>query len=475
MKEGRTIAKNALWLTVAEILNRVLKLVLLIYAARILGVTGYGEFSFALSFVSILIVFADLGLPSIITRDFSRDQSREHEFSAIVSLKMIINLVSLALMLFGALLVTGDQNIRQMIFVLAGFVALNNLTEIFFAFLRARQKMKYESLTKIFQAFFVTAFGFFVLFKYQTAETLAWSYLLASLFSFLIIFLVFYFWIYKIKFLFDFALWKKILSTSWPLGAVAVAVVVYNYIDSVMLGYWNLLNEAGWYNAAYKIIGATTIPMILISQSFFPALSKAFCQSKDLLQKIWDHYFRIAIQLALPLSLGGILLAHSIIVFFYGEAFLPSVLAFKILIVSASLMIVMGPVSHMLIVVNQQKKNFFVAFLGAFLNVVLNIFLIPKYSLYGAAVATLITIIFMFFLYIYLMFKYTETSILNKGTIVTIFNSLLASAIMFVSVAYFLDNGVNTVLLVVLGIIVYGLMYVGLNFLSYGKIYNSEY
>ena len=48
----QTILKNTFWLVSAEAVTGLLRLVLLIYAARILGATEYGKFTFAFSFVS---------------------------------------------------------------------------------------------------------------------------------------------------------------------------------------------------------------------------------------------------------------------------------------------------------------------------------------------------------------------------------------------------------------------------------------
>jgi len=75
----QTIFKNTFWLAVAEGVTRLLKLALLIYVARILGATEYGKFNFALAFVGLFAIFADLGLSQITTREFSREKEKEKE------------------------------------------------------------------------------------------------------------------------------------------------------------------------------------------------------------------------------------------------------------------------------------------------------------------------------------------------------------------------------------------------------------
>src|SRR3990167_7959860 len=110
----QTIFKNTFWLTAAEVVIGFLRLGLLIYVARILGATEYGKFTFAFSFVSIIVIFSDLGVIDIVTREFSRDKEKEKEFPAILALDMILSLGSLLLMIFGSFFITSDQYIQRL-------------------------------------------------------------------------------------------------------------------------------------------------------------------------------------------------------------------------------------------------------------------------------------------------------------------------------------------------------------------------
>ena len=101
----QTIFKNTFWLAVAGGISKLLKFVLFVYVARILGATEYGKFTFALAFIGLFIIFADLGLSQIITREFAREKEKEKEFSAIVSLKILLSLGTFVLVLLGSFLV----------------------------------------------------------------------------------------------------------------------------------------------------------------------------------------------------------------------------------------------------------------------------------------------------------------------------------------------------------------------------------
>ena len=55
---NQTIFKNVFWLVGAEGVNKFLKVVLIIYVARILSAVSYGIFTFSLSFVTLFIAFS---------------------------------------------------------------------------------------------------------------------------------------------------------------------------------------------------------------------------------------------------------------------------------------------------------------------------------------------------------------------------------------------------------------------------------
>jgi O-antigen/teichoic acid export membrane protein len=424
------IAKNTFWLATAEAITRFLKFFLIIYVARILGATEYGKFTFALAFVALFAVFSDLGISTITTRELAKNKSKEKDFSAIFSLKLLLAIGTLTIICLGSFFITLEPEIRSIIWVLGIYIVISGFSEIIYAFFRARQKMEYEAWTKIIQALAVTGAGFFVLFNLPSVKNLSFAYLIASSVALIFILIFFNFKVSRLHFSFNRQIWKNILSLSWPLALAGVFGTVYNSIDSVMMGYWGQITQVGWYNAAYKIIGVTLIPAGLIGTSFFPLLSKRLKESKQEFQKIWHYYLEIMIFLAVPIVAGGVALAPKIINFVYGPKYSPATLAFQILIIMAGLIFLLIPFSQALVVSNQQKKLFLITMSGAIVNMFLNFILIPKYSLYGAAVATLITYFLIFLLYIGFTIKFTPIKRCNSKLLYTFLLAIISSTLM---------------------------------------------
>ncbi len=426
----QTIFKNTFWLVFAEITSRILGLALIIYVARILGAIEYGKFMFAFSFVSVVVLFSDLGVIDIVTRDLSRNKEKEKEFSSILTLNIVLSVATLLLMLLGSFFITTDLVIRRIIWILSFFILMTNFFGIFYAFLRSRQKMEYEASIKITQNIIMAGALFFVIFYFPSATNLSYGYLLSNLIALPLLLLFFHFYFTPLK-----LNWNKnifsILKTSWPLSFGFTTSWIYISVSSILLGYFGLIAENGWYSAASKIALATVVPADLIIRSFYPALSGFFLHSKEKLQKSWDHLMELMIFLAIPTVTGGVVLAPKIIDFFYGSNFNPSILAFQLLMYLIGISLISYPFSLILVVCDQQKKNFLLILAGATMSCILGVIIIPIYGFYGMVVSTIISSAVILFLTIIASKYFTPISIFKTKFVKTIIASGFSSLLMF--------------------------------------------
>jgi len=471
----QTVFKNTFWLGAEMTISRLLKLVLVIYVARILGATEYGKFTFALAFVSLFIVFADLGLSTIVNREFARDEAKVKEFYSILFLKILLSLGTLILIFIGSFFVTPDETIRKVIWLLATYVLVNSFYTIIYCFFYARQRMEYEAMGEIVNALIATGLGLFVIFKFPSIVNLSYAYLLAAIVALIFILVLFHLKFLPFKLTFEKEIWRKFLLMSWPLALASLFSTLYANIDSVMMGYLKQTAETGWYNASFRIIQIALLPMGLIAGSFFPVLSKFASPERDAaadrvremkenLQKVWDYDLGLMILLAVPLVVGGIALASKIIDFVYGQDFLPSILAFQILIIMAGILFLYRPFYEVLVASNQQKKIFWVVFTGAIINIILNLILIPKYSLYGAAAATTITHFLIFILLFNLTAKYAPIEPFNFKFLFYLASAFFSSTLMYFAISHPLIYNLNIFVSVLAGASVYFFTFMVLNY-----------
>jgi len=451
---GQTIFKNSLWLGLAEVVNKVLIFILFIYVARILGAAEYGKFNFAISVMYLFSILPGFVSPEIVTRELSQDKEKEKEYSDFLSLKILLGLGGTFLLVISSFFLTPDPIVRKAIWILALYNLFGVPIDIFHAFFRARQQMQYESAARILDAVLSVVFVFFVIFNFPSLVNLSYAYLAEAFFLLLAVILFFHFKIHRLTLSFDKKIWRKMFSLSWPMALVGLVTTTYNQIDSVIMGYLGQMSANGWYNAAVKISKLTLMPMVLLSQSFFPVLSKLY-KEKENFQRVWDFETKTMVVFALPLVLGGVVLAPQIIDFFYGQVYAPSALAFQILILMVGVVFLYDTSRQALIAAHQQKKLFWAVLVGAVINVLLNLILIPKFSLYGAAWSSLAANIVILFLLIYLLIKFTTVKPFNFNILFSFLASAISSGVMYFLIINPLILKVHIILLIALSVLIY--------------------
>jgi len=427
----QTVLKNTFWLAIAEGIIKLLKFVFVVYITRILGVSQYGIFSFALAFISLFTGSTNLLPAKIVIREFAQEKAKEKEFSTIIFLRILLNLITLVLIFVGSHFIAEDPLTRKIILILSIYTFFDAIASFVTLIFESRQKMEYTAFTKIFRTLMIIVLGFLVLIYWPSVESLSYGYLVASMISLIVIILFFHLKIYSLSFCINKEIWKRYLLMSWPLALAGFFAAFRGQIDSVIMGYLNHFNEVGWYNAALKIVGGVAIPCGLISASFYPLLNQFFKESQEKFQKVWDYQLEILIATIIPVIFGGIVLAPKIITFFYGENFNPSIYAFQILLAGLGISFLHLPLSQMLIIFHHQSKIIFVNFIGAVVSITANLILIPRFGLYGAALTSLITAFTIWIAYISFVSHFTWLKILTKKTLTTLILTFFASGIMY--------------------------------------------
>ncbi|MFA5441747.1 MAG: flippase [Candidatus Paceibacterota bacterium] len=452
----QTIVKNTFWLTASSVFSKLFKYFLLIYAARLLGVIQYGYFNFAMSFAALFAVFSDLGISSIISRDLAKDKETEIKIPAIFTLKLLLVISSFLLIVFASFFAPNSSLLQKAIILMAIFVTLNSLSSFLYSCFYGREEMQYQTITEITENGMATVLGIYLLLHLPQATTLSFAYAVSAIVGFVVIFILFSKRFGRIlKLQIDIKEWQRVFSLSWPLALSGIFALIYTYTDTVMLGFWKVFEQIGYYNAAQKIIALAIFPAALIITAFLPAFSRYSETDKQKTQTIFHYQNLVLLALAFPIVCGGYILANGLILHFYGANYLPAVLALKILLLMAGISYFSTSLGYALFVFNQQKKAFWAYLIGALLNVPLNAFLIPKYGFYGAAIATVITAFITFLVLVYLVKRNTPLKLINWFFIKYLLIIILATALMSLVLVFGAKYNFNVVLKVLGGGLVY--------------------
>ncbi len=458
-RESKVIAKNTFWLSLSEVFSGLLKILLIIFSARVLGALEYGKFALAMSFAGMLVIIADFGVNQVLVRELSKFK----DFGILkyaLGLKLILALFYLSFIIFLIYGLGLFEDIREISLVLGVTFFLYAFLEFIFSVLRALQQMEKEALIKSFDALLTTLLGFLVLNYYPKSLYLALAYLSSAFLTTLIGVWWFKKKLFKLKLAFDYYFLKKFLALALPLALFEVSNIVYGQTDSVIMGMLGERIQIGWYSAGFKIVVATTLIALLFNKAFFPALSQSFSREKNKFQDLVNRLLLLVLSFSIPVGIGGYLLAEDIILFFYSHSFLPAVLSFKLLVLAIPFFFLNFTFSRILTSADCQKTAFFIVLGGAILNLILNLLLIPTYSLYGASFATFISLALTFlglWLYLRSKIKLRFSLEFKLGLAFVVFSTI------FMSLLLILLESLNLIFKIAIGAIFY-FMILGLIF-----------
>jgi O-antigen/teichoic acid export membrane protein len=388
---SKRIAKNTAWLFSGQIIGRLLRAAIVIYAARILGAASWGAFSYALSVAAFLTIFSDIGINALLTREGSKNPNeRERYLATSFFVKLTLLLVmSAGVLIFVNHLTNLPEAVSLMPITLAVFI-FDSLRDLGGAMARALEEMRIEAVTNIFTNIAITIFGIIALYFSPTSMSMMLAYALGTLTGFVFIVIPLRRYFSNLTHNFDRSLVKPILATAWPFGLVGLMGAVMINTDVLILGWMRSATEVGLYSAAQRPIQLLYIAPSLIATAFFPQLARLAVKSKEKFSKLFEQALAVIYLLALPLTLGGIILAKQFVILLYGASYAPAYISFAILSATLAVVFPATLIGNAIFAHNKQKTFLIYVALGIFGNIILDLLLIPRWGMNGSAVATLI-------------------------------------------------------------------------------------
>lgn len=387
------ILANVSWLLVDKILRMGLGLLIVILLARYLGPEEFGLFSFLTAFTALFGVIAALGLPSIAVREVVRDpETADVTLITVAVLQLVGGLFAYLLALGTASYMRPDDEIARAIVAILGLMMLIKASDVVLYWFESQVQSKYTvwAQTSTFILFASIKIGLII--HQVSLTTFVWVMLVEALFGAIILIIVMQKYGPKLSFdRFNLAQAKTFLKDSWPLILSGLAVSVYMRIDQIMLGQMIDDQAVGIYSAASRISEAWYFIPMVVATSFFPEIFEAKTRSEaeyyTRLQKLYDLMVVISILVALPMTL----LSAPLMTIFFGQAYSESGVVLAIH-VWGTVFVFLGVASEKwYLAENQQLLGLQRTLLGAVVNVLMNLVLIPHYQAVGAAIATVIS------------------------------------------------------------------------------------
>ncbi len=427
----QTIFKNTFWLAIGGLIGRLLRIGVVIYAARILGAEGYGIFSYALALTTFLALFADLGISFILTRELSSKPKLRVQYLSTAFLTEGVLLVIIAILIVGILPALVPIPGATVLFpLMALLIVLDGLRALGFSLVRAVEQMELEAGINTLSNLATLVAVFILLHLNPTPYTLAVVYITGSALGLLAVGFALRRYLSGLLTHYHWQLMKSLLSSAWPFAVVSSLGAILTYVDTIMLGWLRTPAEVGFYSAAQKPVQFLLLIPGVIATGIFPALSR-LAQRQDSKQKsVLEQTLALSFLLALPFTLGLILLNGPLTLLLYGLGYQASA---EILRWLALLIFITFPsvvVSYLILAHDLHKRFIPHVATGAIMNSILNLYFIPKWGAPGAAIATVTSQLLIYLWMYYTAQKYVGFTMAPKIQKIIVATIIMGGAIM---------------------------------------------
>ena len=383
---------NTSWMFAEQILRMVAGLLVGIWVARYLGPKQFGVFSYAIAFASLFSSIAKLGLDGIVVRDLVKEpELRDVYLGTAFWLKLMGALLMLGVVTITMQLTSSDPLTNLYILIIASGAVFQSFEVVDFYFqskvlskfvsICKMTQLLISSLLKLYFIFTGAELIYFVLITLVDQVTLSLSLYIAYRFQKLGSF-------YEH---FNKEIAKQLLKDSWPLIFTGLVIIIYMRIDQIMIKEMLGEREVGLFSAAVRLSEVWYFIPVIISSSLFPSIVNAKKISEELYLGRLQHLYAVMIWVAIIIALLLTFVSNWVVTLLFGEAYREAgqVLAIHIW---AGVFVFIGVASSKWFLSEGLQRYLTInTIAGAILNIVLNLFLIPRYGIYGSAIATVIS------------------------------------------------------------------------------------
>jgi O-antigen/teichoic acid export membrane protein len=187
---------------------------------------------------------------------------------------------------------------------------------------------------------------------------------------------------------------RNILHVSLPMLLSGSMLMITHWTNTLMLGMFRTEAEVGIFNVAAKISTSISFTLIAVTTIAAPKFAE-FYGKKDYigLEKFIQQSTKLIFWTSLPILLV-IAFFPSFILGIFGDEFKTGVFALLVLTIGQFISSISGSVGILLNMTGKHKVYQYIMIATTILNIILNLLIIPKYGINGAAIVTMISFAF---------------------------------------------------------------------------------
>ena len=396
-----TQASRIRWNSVFALLSQAIRFLtnffVFVGVARFYGPDAFGQFTTAHSISTIFLLFADFGFDTLLATEIARHRERAETLALrYFSLKIVFALAATGAMLLLPVFRSMTPSTTTLVWIFGFYVLFASMNNFFFALFKGFEQFHHE--TKISFSINLILLLIIVVLGILHAPLAA----IAAVFvGTRIIGLVYGLRIAsRIAGLHAFRVslsgWREVWRNVLVFGSYSIFGNLFFLIDTMLLAFLRGDRDVGVYQSVFKIaVLVLIIPDIAIN-TMMPVLSRLHQANEHQ----WHVFGRLLNKtlclLSLPVSLILFVYPGEVMSLVYGpKLFSEAIPILRLFAVIVFIRYGVEAYALMLTTSRRQKTRTVIVFLGTLINILLNLWFIPAYGPWGAAVVSLATNLFV--------------------------------------------------------------------------------
>lgn len=443
---SKKLIKDGMLLLLAKLVSIGSGTIIAIFVARFYGVSIYGQYTTALAFITFILTFTDLGFDAFMLKECSRDKSKLNSYYGnIIILKLVILFFSIIIILGLSKILGYSNEVNKLILILIPNCAITYIINTFFVVMQLKDRLAVNARIQIVQSALIILVATIVMVLGLNIYIYA---LLQSIVSSLLVLL--YIYIIPVKFKITLKYSKILILGSIFFGLSSLLYVIYYKLDTIMLSVIRGSYEVGIYESAYKVINILITLIAILDNIIMPQFFYLYKKNKEKMLNNYKLILNYGIIFGIPFSLVLVYMSKYIINILYGSQYKDAIFILQILALTVAIRLLAATVGFVITASDNMKIKVKFQAIFALVNIVLNLILIPKYGVSGAAIATVITEVMVFITY-YIFVSSIFNSVIKLSIVCKCIVMNFIMAILF----KYLGNNINFILATISSISIY--------------------
>ncbi len=458
MGKVSSVKSNFIYNTVYQILIIILPLITAPYVSRVIGAEGNGIYSYTYSIVQYFVLFAMLGLSNYGNRTIAkcRDDKEKlsKEFFSIYAMQLMTS--SLMIVLYIGYITIFDNKyytyaLIQTIYLIS---TCFDITWFFYGLEKFKLTVTRNIIIRV-----VSAICIFVFVKGK--EDLAmYTFLMVG--STLISQLSLWPFLKKeVKFIKPkFKDISKHIKPNLILFIPVIAVSVYKIMDKIMLGKISEVQNVAYYEYAERIINIPTSIITALGTVMLPRISNLLAKGEEKQVKFYiDKSMEYMMFLSIPICFGLIVVAPEFIPIYLGNEFVTTGNVIQFLAITLIFVSWANVIRTQYLIPKEKDKIYIISvILGAVVNFIINMILIPKFQAIGASIGTIFAELTVMLVQTIVVRKEIEIKKYVRYVLKFLITAMIMTVII-IGIKYVFDNKYLIIIVqIIIGAMVYSLL-----------------